>query len=77
MSSYHAEQRHGQRYAHHPERMLLCYCHARAAGVLCGSVNDFCRRHLLLLPLGEKLTTTAVITTFIWPGYASKGGTIG
>lgn len=72
--SYHGEQRHGQRYAHQPEQLLLAYCHARAAGVPCGSVNDFCRRHLSLLPLGDILTTTAIITTFIWPGHASKGG---
>jgi hypothetical protein len=72
--SYHGEQRHGQRYAHHPEWLLQAYCHARAVGVLCGSVNDFCQRHLPLLPLGDKLTTTAVITTFIRPAHASKGG---
>jgi hypothetical protein len=72
--SYHGEQRHGQRYAHHPEWLLLAYAHARAAGVPCGSVNEFCRRHLSLLPLGNKLTTTAVITTFIRPAHASKGG---
>lgn len=72
--SYHGEQRHGQRYAHHPEWLLLAYAHARAAGVVCGSVNDFCQRHLPLLPLGDKLTTTAVITTFMSPGNANKGG---
>ncbi len=72
--SYHGEQRHGQRYAHHPEWLLLAYAHARAAGVPCGSVNEFCRRHLSLLPLGNKLTTTAVITTFIRPAHATRAG---
>jgi hypothetical protein len=37
-------------------------------------VDDFCRRHLSLLPLGDKLTTTAVITAFIWPAHATGAG---
>jgi hypothetical protein len=72
--SYHAKQRPGQRFAHQPEWLLRAYCHARSAGVPCRSVDEFCQRHLPLLPLGDKLTTTAVITALIWPGYASKGG---
>ncbi len=71
--SYHGPQRR-RPYADQPEWLLLAYGHARAAGVPCGTVTEFCRRHLHLLPLGPKLTCTAVITTFMVPGNANNSG---
>jgi hypothetical protein len=49
------------------EWLFLAYCHARTAGLPAIPVRDFCRRHLHLVPMGPKLTTEAVIRTYILP----------
>jgi hypothetical protein len=49
------------------EWLFLAYCHARAAGLPPIPVRVFCSRHLDLVPLGSKLTTEAVIRTYILP----------
>jgi len=48
-----------------PKWLLIAYCHARTAGLPAMPVRDFCSRHLHLVPLGPRLTTEAVIRTYI------------
>lgn len=51
------------------EWLFLAYCHARTAGLPQIPVREFCRRHVHLVPLGSKLTTEAVIRTYILPTF--------
>lgn len=65
---YQSEQPRQQHYlARHPTWLLLSYCHARASGYPHTSADEFCRKHLPLVALGDRLTTEAVITSLILP----------
>ncbi len=55
------------RLARHSEWLLLAYCHARAAGYPPVGADEFCRRHLPLAPLADRLTTEAVIVSLLPP----------
>lgn len=58
--------------ARHHAWLLLSYCHARTAGFPTGTVDEFCRRNLAMLPLGARLTCTAVIRSVLIPDPRSE-----
>ncbi len=65
-ASYHGGSTAGQPTGH-SQWLHMAYCHARASGLPQCRVDDFCRRHLYLAPLGPKLTTEVVLRTLILP----------